>query len=73
MGERQDDRFKMVFEQEKDDDYQIAFLKSVYGETKGLTVVTTLDDKQKTAKKKKMGVQIKKQSSRNLLKLLSRP
>jgi hypothetical protein len=43
MGERQDDRFKMVFEQEKDDDYQISFLKSIYGETKGLTVVTTLE------------------------------
>ena len=56
MGERQDERFKMVFEQEKDDDYQIAFLKSVYGETKGLTVVTTLDEKQKTAKKKKKAI-----------------
>ena len=50
MSERQDDRFQMVFEQEKDDAYQIAMLKSIYGETIKresikMTVVTTVDTK----------------------------
>ena len=67
MGERQDDRFKMVFEQEKDDDYQIAFLKNIYGETIKresikITVGTTLDTKKKTAKKK-FGRELRKYNS----------